>query len=72
LGRYDTLLSDQFTVIKIDLPGFGESKAVAEIQTMELMAEEVKKVTISGFTTISSFGAFDGWLHCFGFCGKIP
>lgn len=38
-------LSDKFQLIKIDLPGFGKSEVVAEIQTMDLMAEEVKKVT---------------------------
>lgn len=38
-------LSDQFRLIKIDLPGFGKSKVVAEVQTSEIMADEVKKVT---------------------------
>jgi pimeloyl-ACP methyl ester carboxylesterase len=38
-------LSKNFTLIKIDLPGHGLSKIFAEIHTMELMAEEVKKVT---------------------------
>lgn len=40
-------LSDQFTLIKIDLPGHGLSKNYKEIHTMELMASEVKKVTDS-------------------------
>ena len=40
-------LSDQFTLIKIDLPGHGLSKIYEEIHTMELMASEVKKVTDS-------------------------
>ncbi len=38
-------LSEKFRLIKIDLPGFGKSKPIAEIQTVELMADEVKKVT---------------------------
>ena len=38
-------LSKNFTLIKIDLPGHGLSKIFAETHTMELMAEEVKKVT---------------------------
>lgn len=37
-------LSDHFSLLKIDLPGHGRSEILAEIQTMELMAEEVKKV----------------------------
>lgn len=40
-------LSDQFTLIKIDLPGHGKSKVYADIHSMEFMAEEVKKVTDS-------------------------
>lgn len=38
-------LSEKFRLIKIDLPGFGKSEVVAEIQTSEIMADEVKKVT---------------------------
>ena len=38
-------LSDQFTLIKIDLPGHGFSEVYSKIHTMELMATEVKKVT---------------------------
>ncbi len=38
-------LSEMFRLIKIDLPGFGKSEVVAEIQTSEIMADEVKKVT---------------------------
>ncbi|AZI33039.1 alpha/beta fold hydrolase [Kaistella carnis] len=40
-------LSAHFTLIKIDLPGHGKSKVYKEVHTMELMAEEVKKVTDS-------------------------
>ena len=38
-------ISEHFTLIKIDLPGHGKSEVLKEIHTMELMAEEVKKVT---------------------------
>lgn len=37
-------LSQDFTLLKIDLPGHGKSDILAEVHTMELMAEEVKKV----------------------------
>ena len=37
-------LSKNFSLLKIDLPGHGQSDIIAEVQTMELMAEEVKKV----------------------------
>ncbi|GEN76819.1 alpha/beta fold hydrolase [Chryseobacterium hagamense] len=37
-------LSEDFSLVKIDLPGHGQSEIIAEVQTMELMAEEVKKV----------------------------
>lgn len=66
-------LSDQFTVIKIDLPGFGESKAVAEIQTMELMAEEVKKVTDKlGLQQFHLLGHSMGGYIALAFAEKYP
>ena len=37
-------LSQDFTLLKIDLPGHGKSEMVAETQTMEIMANEVNKV----------------------------
>jgi len=37
-------LSKDFTLLKIDLPGHGQSDILAEVHTMEMMAEEVKKV----------------------------
>ena len=37
-------LSKDFSLLKIDLPGHGKSEVIAEIQTMELMAEKVKEV----------------------------
>ncbi len=41
----ETYLSEKFRLIKIDLPGHGRSGILHEVHTMELMAEEVKKVT---------------------------
>jgi len=40
----ETHLSKDFTLLKIDLPGHGKSDILAEVHTMELMADEVKKV----------------------------
>lgn len=37
-------LSKDFSLLKIDLPGHGQSEILDEVHTMELMAEEVKKV----------------------------
>lgn len=37
-------LSKDFTLLKIDLPGHGQSDILGEVHTMEIMAEEVKKV----------------------------
>lgn len=37
-------LSEKFSLLKIDLPGHGQSEILAEVHTMELMADEVKKV----------------------------
>lgn len=41
----EPFLSKKFRLIKIDLPGHGRSSTIGEIHTMELMAEEIKKVT---------------------------
>ncbi len=41
----ESFFSEEFTLIKIDLPGHGLSKIYHEIHTMEFMAEEVKKIT---------------------------
>ena len=38
-------LAEKFQIIKIDLPGHGNSKIYEEIHTMELMAEKVKELT---------------------------
>ncbi|KQR93924.1 alpha/beta hydrolase [Chryseobacterium sp. Leaf180] len=37
-------LSDDFKLIKIDLPGHGKSEKIADVQTMEIMAEKVLEV----------------------------
>ena len=39
-------LEENFDVIRIDLPGHGKSPVLAEVQTMELMAEAVQEVLI--------------------------
>lgn len=41
----EAFLSQDFQLVKVDLPGFGQSKVIAENQTMEMMAEELKKLT---------------------------
>lgn len=40
----ETQLLKEFRLIKIDLPGHGKSEILAEIHSMELMADEVNKV----------------------------
>jgi len=37
-------LSENFSLLKIDLPGHGKSEIYGEIHTIDLMADEVKKV----------------------------
>lgn len=44
-GLMEPLLASSFNLIKIDLPGHGKSAVLAETHTMELVADEVKKVT---------------------------
>ena len=41
----EPFLSKKFRLIKIDLPGHGRSSILGEVHTMELIADEVKKVT---------------------------
>lgn len=40
----EDLLSEDFRLIKIDLPGHGRSKVLDDVHTMELMAEKVDEV----------------------------
>lgn len=42
--RFIRSLSKEFRVVAIDLPGFGMSDCLAEVHTMDLMAEVAKKV----------------------------
>jgi pimeloyl-ACP methyl ester carboxylesterase len=42
--KFDEVLCRTFRVITIDLPGFGKSECVAEVHTMELMADVVSQV----------------------------
>lgn len=37
-------LSEDFQLVKVDLPGFGKSESIAKIQTMEIIADEVEKL----------------------------
>lgn len=66
-------LSDKFRLIKIDLPGFGKSEVVAEIQTSEIMADEVKKVTDElGVTDFHLLGHSMGGYISLAFAEKYP
>jgi pimeloyl-ACP methyl ester carboxylesterase len=49
-GKFKDILAEQFTVISIDLPGFGLSSSFSETHSMELYAEAVISV-------INSLGA---------------
>ncbi len=42
--EYAKRLSGDFRVVSIDLPGFGKSEMLAEIHTMEILADSVKAV----------------------------
>lgn len=42
--RFIRHLSERFRVVAVDLPGFGKSDCLAEVHSMDLMAEVVKKV----------------------------
>lgn len=37
-------LSEDFQLVKVDLPGLGKSSVIAETQTMDIIAEELKKL----------------------------
>jgi len=66
-------LSEKFRLIKIDLPGFGKSEVVAEIQTSEVMADEVKKVTDElGLTAFHLLGHSMGGYISLAFAEKYP
>lgn len=66
-------LSDNFSLLKIDLPGHGQSEIIAEVQTMELMAEEVKKVLDhENITKIHLLGHSMGGYVSLAFAEKYP
>lgn len=66
-------LSGKFSLLKIDLPGHGKSDRIAEIQTMELMAEEVKKVIDKqGLQSIHLLGHSMGGYISLAFAEKYP
>lgn len=66
-------LSKDFSLLKIDLPGHGKSETIAEIQTMELMAEEVKKVIdFNKLTNIHLLGHSMGGYISLAFAEKYP
>ena len=66
-------LSKDFTLIKIDLPGHGLSKIYSEIHTMELMAEEVKKVADKlGLKEFHLLGHSMGGYTSLAFTEKFP
>lgn len=66
-------LSENFSLLKIDLPGHGQSEIVAEVQTMELMAEEVKKVLDKlNLTKIHLLGRSMGGYTSLAFAEKHP
>ena len=69
----EPLLSSDFTLIKIDLPGHGLSKIFGETHTMEFMANEVKKVT--DFINVQQFhilGHSMGGYVSLAFAEKFP
>ena len=66
-------LSENFSLLKIDLPGHGQSDIIAEIQTMELMAEEVKKVLDhENLSKVHLLGHSMGGYISLGFAEKYP
>lgn len=66
-------LSENFSLLKIDLPGHGQSEIAAEVQTMELMAEEVKKVLDTlNLTKVHLLGHSMGGYTSLAFAEKYP
>lgn len=66
-------LSEKFSLLKIDLPGHGQSEILAEVQTMELMAEEVKKVLDDqNLKKVHLLGHSMGGYTSLGFAEKYP
>lgn len=66
-------LSEKFSLLKIDLPGHGQSEIIADVQTMELMAEEVKKVLDhQNITKMHLLGHSMGGYASLAFAEKYP
>lgn len=66
-------LSENFSLLKIDLPGHGKSEIIAEVQTMEMMAEEVKKVLDhQNLQKVHLLGHSMGGYISLGFAEKYP
>ncbi|WP_426279359.1 alpha/beta fold hydrolase [Chryseobacterium sp. S-02] len=66
-------LSEHFSLLKIDLPGHGQSEIIAEVQTMEIMAEEVKKVLDKlNLTKVHLLGHSMGGYTSLAFAEKYP
>ncbi|WP_419869703.1 alpha/beta fold hydrolase [Chryseobacterium sp. CT-SW4] len=66
-------LSKNFNLLKIDLPGHGQSEIISEVHTMELMAEEVKKVLDSqNLDKVHLLGHSMGGYTALAFAEKYP
>lgn len=66
-------LSENFSLLKIDLPGHGQSDIIAEVQTMELVSEEVKKVLDHlNLEKVHLLGHSMGGYISLGFAEKYP
>lgn len=66
-------LSKDFSLLKIDLPGHGQSEIFGEVHTMELMAEEVKKVLDSqNLNKVHLLGHSMGGYTSLAFAEKYP
>lgn len=66
-------LSKDFSLLKIDLPGHGKSEIIAEIQTMELMAEKIKEVLdLNNCKNIHLLGHSMGGYISLAFAEKYP
>lgn len=67
-------LSKEFTLVKIDLPGHGHSELYGEVHSMEMMADEVKKVLddLTFQTNIHILGHSMGGYVALAFAEKYP
>jgi pimeloyl-ACP methyl ester carboxylesterase len=71
--HFTKVLSDEFRVITIDLPGHGSSECIAEVHTMELQAEVVHTVLKStGVTKCIMIGHSMGGYVTLAYARKYP